>query len=90
MGESVRSLGLWCRWTSWSVVGERELRLDVPAGNCPDKRGCIIAALGLMPDVAKIKVDGLVWARAERDAAKRIAEAAEKRAEKAEADEVTP
>lgn len=44
-----------CYWSSWSVVAEFHLRLDLPLHNCTDMTGCIASAKGIMPDVARIE-----------------------------------
>jgi hypothetical protein len=48
------SSGLKCGWTSWSVVEDGVLRLDMPADNCCDMRGAIKAAEALCPMVWRI------------------------------------
>ena len=44
------------RWSSWQVVDEFALRLDIPPLASTDMTGCIEVATFLMPDVIRIEV----------------------------------
>ena len=48
------SSGLQCGWTSWTVVDDGILRLDMPADNCCDMTGAVKAAEALCPLVWRI------------------------------------
>lgn len=44
------------RWSSWRVLGEFALRLDIPTLAATDMSGCIEVATFIMPDVTFIHV----------------------------------
>lgn len=58
-----RSTELQCRWSSWQVLDEHSLRLQLRKGNCCDMQGAIAIAERLMPGVIRI----LTYSGADKD-----------------------
>lgn len=51
---STRSAVLQCRWSSWSVIDDGVLRLDMPEGQCCSIDGAIQVAQAMCPGVFRI------------------------------------